>query len=138
MNKALACALSAGVLLAGGAAIRIVSAQDRTQQPGQPTQARVWIQNQGDAEAVPMRLQTIASDALLRVQVTGTPTVTTGPGSVVQARMARQSWEYRAVRITGGQDLATVLNNPGADGWEATSLMSPSPGETLVLMKRPR
>jgi hypothetical protein len=125
-------------LVTGGTALGIASAQDRTQQPGQPTQARVWIQNQGDAEAVPVRIRGVASDSPLRVQVSGTPTVTTGPGSVVQARLTRQPWEYRTVRIAAGQDLATVLNTAGADGWEATSVTSPIAGETAVLMKRPK
>ena len=138
MNRTLACALSACVLLAGGAAtMRGTPAQDRTQQPGQPTQAKVWIQNQGDAEAVPVSIQSVASESLLRVQVTGVPIVTTGLGSVVQARIARQSWEYRAVSNPAGQDPVTVLNSAGADGWEATGLMFPPAGETVVLMKRP-
>ena len=112
--------------------------QDRTQQPGQPTQARVWIQNQGDTEAVPVRIQNVASESLLRVQITGVPIVTTGSGSVVQARSARQSWEYRAVSITAGQDAVTVLNSAGVDGWEATGLTFPPAGGTVVLMKRPK
>jgi hypothetical protein len=129
MSKAVACALFVGALfvgalLAGGAAIRIVSAQDRTAQPGQPTQARVWIQNRED-ESVPVRLQ-------------GAPTVTIGPTSVVQARMVRQSWEYRSIRITAGPDLMNVLNNAGVDGWEATGLVLPNVAETVVLMKRPK
>ena len=124
MKKTLAYVLSASVLIAGGAAIRIVSAQDRTAQPGQPTQARVWIQNRDD-QPVPVRLE-------------GTPTVTLGPTSVVQARMARQSWEYRSIRITAAQDLMGVLNSAGVDGWELTGLVLPNVGETVVLMKRPK
>ena len=139
MKRTLACALSACVLLAGGAAtMRGTPAQDRTQQPGQPTQARVWIQNQGNTEAVPVSIQNVASESLLRVQVTGVPIVTIGPGSVVQARIARQSWEYRAVSITAGQDPVTVLNSAGVDGWEATGLTFPPAGGTVVFMKRPK
>jgi hypothetical protein len=124
MKKTLAFVLSLSALLAGGAVIRVVSAQDRTAQPGQPTQARVWIQNR-ENEPVPVRLQ-------------GAPTVTIGPTSIVQARMVRQSWEYRSIRVTAGQDLTIVLNNAGVDGWEATSFVLPNAGETLVLMKRPK
>lgn len=138
MNKTLACALLACALLAGGAAIWGASAQDRTQQPGQPTQARVWIQNRGNTEAVPVSIQDVASESPLRVQVAGTPTVTTGSGSVVQARVARQAWEYRDVSITAGQDPAAVLNGAGVDGWEAIGLAFPSAGGTVVLMKRPK
>lgn len=139
MNRTLACALSACVLFAGGtAALRGTPAQDRTQQPGQPTQARVWIQNQGEMEAVPVSIQNVASESLLRVQIAGVPVVATDPGSVVQARMARQAWEYRAVSITGDQDAVTVLNNAGVDGWEATGLTFPPAGGTVVFMKRPR
>jgi hypothetical protein len=122
MAKAMAYVLIA--LVAGGAAIHVVSAQDRTAQPGQPTQARVWVQNR-ENEPVPVRLQ-------------GTPTVALGSASVVQARMVRQSWEYRGIRITPGQDLMTLLNNVGVDGWEATGLVLPNASETLLLMKRPK
>jgi hypothetical protein len=139
MTRTLAYTLSACVLLAGGTAtIRGALAQDRTQQPGQPTQARVWIQNQGEKEAVPVSIQNVAPDSLLQVQVTGDPLVRIGSGSVVEARIARQSWEYRTLTVTAGQDPVAVLNSAGVDGWEATGLTVPATGGTIVFMKRPK
>jgi hypothetical protein len=114
-------------------------AQDQTPQPGQPTQARVWIQNQGNTEAVPVSIRNVAADvAPLRVEVTGVPTVTIGSGSVVQARVTRQPWEYENVSIPPGQDAAVLLSAAGADGWEATGVVIPVQAGTLVVMKRPR
>ena len=138
MNKTLACALSACVLAAGGAAMRAASAQDGTQQPGQSTQARVWIQNRGETETVPVSIQNVASIAPLRVELTGDPVVTLGTRSVVQTLAARQPWEYRSLRVLLGQDPAPALNAAGADGWEATGVALTDQGGTLVVMKRPR
>jgi hypothetical protein len=138
MNKMLSIAVSACLLVAAGAAIRAVSAQDSTQQPGQPTQARVWIQNRGDVEAVPVSIQNIASAVPLRVEVTGVPIVAIGAGSVVEARGTRQPWEYRDVRLAAGQSPSAVLNGAGADGWEATGIVVAEQGGTIVVMKRPR
>jgi hypothetical protein len=138
MTTARASLLSACALLGAGAAMLSAAAQDRTQYPGQPTQGKVWIQNRGNTEAVPVSIQSVASDPPLRVQVTSVPTVTTGPGSVVQARVARQSWEYRSVSITGGLDPVVALNNAGVDGWESTGLMFPSADGTVIVLKRPK
>src|SRR5438309_1307407 len=74
MTKTLASLLSACALLGGGAAMLGAAAQDRTQYPGQSTQGKVWVQNRGDAEAVPVSIQNVASGPPLRVQVTGAPT----------------------------------------------------------------
>jgi len=77
MTKMLSCVLLACLLLAAGVAVRATAAQDRTSQPGQPTQGRVWIENRGDMEAVPVTIQNMATEAPpLRVQVMGTATVT--------------------------------------------------------------
>ena len=131
MTKTIACVLSTCVVLAGGAVIRAKAPQDGTQKPGQATQAKVWIQNHGDAEAVPVTIQTMATEAPpLRVQVIGTP--------IVQARAVRQTWEYQNVTIQSGQNPAAILNSAGADGWEATGMAVPVQGGTLVVMKRPR
>ena len=138
MNKMLSCGLSASLLVAGGAAMLAVSPQDGTQWPGQPTQGKVWIQNRGNTEAVPVSIQNMASALPLRVEITGVPTVTIGSGSLVQARVARQPWEYRDVRIPTGQNPSPILNTAGDDGWEATGVAFTDQGGTVVVMKRPR
>ena len=127
--------LCAGALLAGGA-VFVASAQDRTAQPGQPTQARVWIQNRGQFEAVPVSI--VTGNAPVRVQIAGPSVVTTGPESVVTARAARQIWEYRDVRGAAAQDLVVALSAAGQDGWEATGITFQSAGQTVVIVKRPR
>jgi hypothetical protein len=63
--------------------------------------------------------------------------VTIGPETTVLARVARQAWEYREVRIATGQNRAPVLNGAGADGWEATGIAFSDQAGTVVLMKRP-
>ena len=137
MNRTLVSAFSACVALVGGVAVYSVAAQDRTAQPGQPTQARVWIQNQGDAEAVPVSIQTMASGAPpLQVQLVGTPTVTIA--ATGQPRPARQVWEYENLIIPAGQDPAAVLNAAGGEGWEATGVTLAARGGTVLVMKRPR
>ena len=137
MKKTFACVVSACALLAAGTVMQQASAQEGTQQPGQPTRANVWIQNRGDAEAVPVSIERLASESPLRVEVTGVPIVTMDPSSVLQIRAARQSWGYRAVSIAAGQDAVAVLNSAGDDGWETTGVVLPSVGGTLVILKRP-
>src|SRR5882724_4931427 len=99
------------LLLVVGGALYAPAAQDGTLQPGQRTQARVWIQNRGDAEAVPMSIQNMAPEAPpLRVQVVEAPVVTapsrTGP-------VEPPTWEYRDVIISADQDPLGVLNAAG-------------------------
>ena len=133
MTRTLACALFACFLLAVGVALRATAAQNV--QPGQITQQRVWIENRGQAEAVPVSIETMAEEAPpLRVQVIGTPTVMLGAA----IRAVRQPWEYRNVTIPSGQDPAALLNAAGADGWEATGVTVGAGGAALVLMKRPQ
>jgi hypothetical protein len=138
MTKSLLCVLVACLSLAGGAAIRVSAGQDRTPQPGQATQAKVWIQNRGEQEAVPVSIQTMANEAPpMRVQVIGTPTVTMGaPGGLIRA--ARQPWEYKNLTVPSDQDPAGILNAAGADGWETTGVVVALQGGTLVVVKRPR
>jgi hypothetical protein len=125
------------ILLAGAGTMLATSAQDRTLQPGQPTQGKVWIQNRGENEAVPVIIQNAPSGLPLQVQVTGSSIVTTALGSVVDARLTRQPWEYRNVTIAAGQDAAAALNAVGMEGWETTGIVLPEQGRTVVVLKRP-
>ena len=137
MNRTVAFVLSACVLLTGGTVMQRAYAQDATQYPGQPTRANVWIQNRGALEAVPVSIQGVTSQSPLRVEVAGISRVAIDPGSVVQGRAARQSWEYRTVSVGAGQDPVGMLNNAGADGWETAGVAFPSAGTTVILLKRP-
>ena len=127
------------VLVTGAVAMQRASAQEQTAYPGQPTRANVWIQNRGDGEAVPVSIERVAADSTLRVELAGAPAVTIDPRSVTQSRVARQSWEYRAITVANppGQNAVGALNTAGADGWETTGLTFPSPGGTMIVLKRP-
>jgi hypothetical protein len=132
MSRTIPFTLLMCLLLAVGVAFRATAAQDRTAQLGQPTQERVWIQNRGDAEAIPVRIESVAGETLpLRVQVVGAPIVSGGP-------MRAAQWEYQNVTIPAGQDPTAVLNTAGAEGWEATGVVVPAQGASLIVMKRPR
>ena len=137
MTKTFAYVLSVCALLAAGTAMQRASAQEGTQQPGQSTRANVWIQNRGDVEAVPVSIEKVASEAPLPVAVTGVPSVAIDPSTVIQLKAVRQSWVYRSVSVAAGQDPVAVLNSAGADGWETTGVALPSPGGTLIVLKRP-
>ncbi len=122
------------VMLYGGAAI-VAAPQQR---PGEPTQARVWVQNREAHERIPVSVREVASDLVVRTQVTGIATVSLAPGTVVATRPGLQQWEYRAVVVPAGADPAAALRAAGSDGWETTGLLFPTAGGAQVLLKKPR
>jgi hypothetical protein len=139
MNKIAIGVLAAGALIAFGESMLANPTQDATRVPGYPTQGKVWIQNRGPEEAVPVSIQGVAQGPPMRVVIAGAPAVTLGAGSAIDARTARQSWEYREVTLTAGQSPASALNAAGAEGWETTGVsISGQGGGTVVVLKRPR
>ena len=136
MGRTLTCGVVACLLIAGGAATVAVAPQDSTLTPGQPTQARVLILNRGDAEAVPVSIESAAQP--LRVDLATVPTVILAQGTLVQTRAARENWEYRGVRVQAGQNAAALLSAEGADGWETAGFTLPDQAATIVILKRPR
>jgi hypothetical protein len=133
--KSIAVTSLACVLFAGSLSTLAAPTQDGTARPGLSTQARVWVENRGAAEAIPVSLQPSGSGAL-PVVVTGTPP--TSISGVVQTRVSRVPWEYRTVVIATGQDAAALLNAAGAEGWEMTGLAIATQTGATVVMKRPR
>ncbi len=127
-------ALLTSVVLCTAAATLAAPAQER---PGEPTKGRIWVENRGLEEAIPVSLHDVSLQAPLTVQIAGTPTVALNPGSELQARLVRQQWEYRTVNVGKGQDLAAALTAPGGDGWEVAGVQ-PDQSGTTVLLKRPR
>jgi hypothetical protein len=109
----------------------------QTLQPGQMTQARVWVQNKGKAEAVPVDLREVNLDVPLNVHVVnglpGTPV--TAP---VLTRQTRQTWEYETIVIPAGANAAALLNREGNGGWETTGIAFADADGTALLLKRPR
>jgi hypothetical protein len=135
MSKKIAVALAFSALLVGGP--MPLAAPDQSY-PGQPTQARVWIQNQGLVEAVPVSLQAIAGDATMKVQVVGTQSVAVSSAPVLDTRRARQTWEYHRVLATADDDLTPQLSQLGRDGWETAFQYMTTRGGLAVVLKRPR
>jgi hypothetical protein len=137
MRTALAAA-AIGIIITAGGLMLATPVRARQDRPGQIGQARVFVENTGRDQAVPVALQDAMMSTPLSVQVTGTPTVGFAPNAVVQARVIRQAWDYRTVRIVPGQDVAAALSAAGADGWEALGIQSADAGAAIVVLKRPR
>ena len=128
-----ACAL---VLIVGGSSI--VAAPAQTGQPGQMTQARVWVQNRGRAEAVPVELREVNLDTPLKVQV-----INGDPGfsriNPVQVAESRKMWDYETITLKPADDVAQAMSAKGTIGWETTGIaFVGADGATKLLLKRPR
>ena len=135
MIRMVACGLCTWGLIIGGAALLAAPGQAY---PGQPTRANVWIQNRVKAEAVPVIIQNGDGDPPVRVQVAVLPAVTLIPGTVVQARVLRQTWEYRDLMVPAGQSAIGPLNAAGLEGWEPITSPVQSPDGMRWVLKRMR
>jgi hypothetical protein len=118
---------SAFALVVAGTSI-LAAPQQTTTTPGQMTKARVWVENRGRTEAIPIDLRDVNLDAPLKVQVM----------NQVLVSEARKTWEYAIVEVGPRDDMAALLNARGAQGWETTGLTFAGDGNTRLLMKRPR
>jgi hypothetical protein len=65
MSRSMVLALSSCLVMTAGAAILAAPGQDR---PGQSTQARVWIENRGRHEAVPVVLEEVTRPMPIKVE----------------------------------------------------------------------
>lgn len=109
-----------------------------TARPGEPTQARVFIENRGVNEAIPVSLEQLGEiDRPIRVEVSGTPTVAFAPNATVRVEHARQLWDYRMLTLASGTAAEAALRQAGSEGWEAVGL-EPAPNGLTVVLKRPR
>jgi hypothetical protein len=125
MNGSTLTTIAVAVLL-GGAVI----GQQRGNEPGMPTQARVWIENRGPAQAIPVN---VAETAGVRVVAP----VALDASTIVNTHAARQQWEYRTIPIAPSEDVPAALKTAGAEGWEAVAVIGAA-SNTAVLLKRPR
>jgi hypothetical protein len=124
-------------LIVAGTSILAAPAQT-TAQPGQMTQARVWIQNRGRSEAVPIELRDVNLDTPLKVQVINGD-ATFSRASPVQVTELRKTWDYDMITVTStGDDVAKVLTAKGTAGWETTGIAFVTADGTKLLLKRPR
>ena len=133
--SALALAIGASVMLAAPRQIQQLG--QTTQQPGQMTQARVWIENRSASEAVPVDLRDVNLDHPLRVQIVNGELqyALTNP---LPVQPVRPVWEYQTITFAPGADMAPRLNPLGAAGWETTGVMLANAQGTTLLLKRPR
>ena len=116
---------------------RTLASPEQTQQPGQMTQARVWIENRSRSEAVPVDLRDVNLDQPLRVQIINGE-AQYGPSNPVQVRPLRSLWEYQTVTFATGEDMVQKLNPLGGNGWETTGITSVNAQGTMLLLKRQR
>ncbi len=121
---------SALIVLAmvAAAGIALLARAQQTARPGEPTQARVWVENRGRNEAIPVVVDSIASPV----------TVHLDSMSSVQSFAGRQTWEYRSIPLQAGADMARGLGAAGGEGWEAVGVLQSGPTGATVLLKRPR
>ena len=121
------------------AASALLAAPGQTAQPGQMTQARVFVLNRGRTEAIPINLQESSLEAPLRVRVVNAQSVP-GRDEPVAVRVVAPPpvWQYQTVTVAAGENMATALSPHGAAGWETTGVAIASPAGTMVLMKRMR
>jgi hypothetical protein len=115
----------------------LAAPEQTTGQPGQMTQARVWVQNRGRTESLPVDLRDVNLDTPLKVQVmNGDPGFArTNP---VQVTEIRKGWEYVTVALGPGDDVTKVLSPLGVVGWETTGIAFVAADKTTLLLKRPR
>ena len=130
--------LSIVVLLVCASAIVAAPQTAKPIQPGESTQARVWVENRGATQAIPVDLRAANITAPINVHVTNGE-----PGGPMTAPLAvrgtRQNWEYEMVKVAAaGDDAAAILNAQGVMGWETTGIAFVAGDGTMVLMKRPR
>jgi hypothetical protein len=114
----------------------IVAAPEQTITPGQMTQAKVWVQNRGANEAMPVDLRESNLANPLRVEVVnGAPG---RPSNPVVVRVVRELWQYQSLLVRPEQDPASVLSQAANTGWETTGVTFNRPDGVLLLLKRPR
>ena len=124
----------AGVVIVAGTCV--LAAPGQTAQPGQMTPPRVFIQNRGRGEAVPISIQETTLDAPLRVRVVNMQDARV-KDEAIHTRLVQQSWDYHTVVVKDGQDPVAALIGPGAAGWEATGTTFARPDGVLMLLKKP-
>jgi hypothetical protein len=127
--------LTVAVLVVTGAALLAAPGQQTTSRPGQMTEARVWIENHGRSEAVPVDLRDVNLERPLKVEVmNGDPSVSRPVGIV----RGRQLWEYKEITVSPNFNPTQVLNTEGLGGWELTGVVLTIQDRTTILLKRPR
>jgi hypothetical protein len=127
-----------GALMTSATALLAAPGQ-RTPYPGQMTEGRVWVQNRGSSEAIPIDVREVNIDRPLKVQVVNGLTFEQYARDPVNVRIAANpNWEYKSVMIDSGADPVPALNKEGAAGWETTGIVAEGQGKMTLLLKRVR
>ena len=119
MRLLFACSMLAAAIAGGTTLAAPRHEQQTTERPGELTKGRMFIENRGRHEAIPVTIQDVASTSPVRVSI------------------SRQMWEYRTVALSAQDDAARVLTVHGLEGWEATGFQPTLDGRRIVLLKRP-
>jgi hypothetical protein len=133
--RALTIGSIAASCLALTVGMALLTARAQQPRPGEIGPNHVFVDNRSPEQAIPVIVQRNLDP--LRVQVTGTHTVTVDPMSTVAVRAVRQPWEYRTITAAGGPDPAAIIAGAGSEGWEAVGYQT-GPGGVSILLKRPR
>ena len=144
MTRRIVVAASVSAAFVAGSAMLAAPGQG-TRTPGQPTDGRVWIENRGRNEAIPIGapdplpviVQNVTSGPIA-VRLTGMNSVL--PHSPIAVQSAQQPWDYRTIAVPGNADAQAVtklLAGEGAAGFELAGQL-PAASGTLLVLKRPR
>jgi hypothetical protein len=127
-----------GVLVTSASAL--VAAPDQTTPyPGKMTEGRVWIQNRGSTEAIPIDVREVNIERPLKVQVVNGLTFEQYARDPVNVRIAANpNWEYKSIMVDSGADPVPALNREGTAGWETTGIVAQGQGKMSLLLKRMR
>ena len=139
-------AASVGVACIAGTAMLAAPGQG-TRTPGQVTEGKVWIENRGRNEAIPVSapdqlpvvVQNVTTAMTVAVRLAGATPSQPPPPVAVQS--AQQRWEYRTVAIpidAEEQAVTKLLVAPGIEGFEPTGVQLSTRSATLLVLKRPR
>src|SRR5262245_57926049 len=71
--------------------------------PGQMTQAKVWVQNRGDGEAVPVDIRGADLDATHALRVRVVNGETSSGVLALRAQLTASVWDYRTLIIHADQ-----------------------------------
>ena len=126
MTQTMKAAAAATAIVALGG-IALLARGQSTARPGEPTLARVWVENRAPSDALPVIVESIATPVTTHLDTTSTVQTVTG----------RQMWEYRTVPLSNAAN-GTSLSAVGMEGWEAVGVVQSGSNGATILFKRPR
>jgi hypothetical protein len=126
MTQTTKSAVAASAIVALGGIVLLARGQSTTR-PGEPTLARVWVENRAPSDALPVIVESVATPVTTHLDTTSTVQTVTG----------RQMWDYRTVALSNAAN-GSSLGAVGMEGWEAVGVVQSGPTGATILFKRPR